>query len=75
MSDRAAGRFDAAAFCMALACAPRGEWPDLIGDDPRRQRIADHLAAVAAQAPTPGPQQRAIVRAVFKQRKMIPHDR
>ena len=59
-------RFDAADFCMTLACTPGDEWADLIGGDPRRQRIADHFLAVAAQAPVPGPEQRAIVRAVFR---------
>lgn len=60
-------RFDAAQFCMDLACAPETEWPDLIGGDKRRQEVADHFLAVANECPKPTVEQLAVVRAVFRQ--------
>ncbi len=62
----APARFNAADFCMTLACAPHDEWPALIAGDPRRQRIARQMLAVLAAAPPVTPEQRAAVRAVFK---------
>lgn len=64
--QRTSRMFNAADFCLELACTPESEWPRLIGGELRKQQIADHFMAVAAQAPSPGPQQRAIVRAVFR---------
>lgn len=63
-------RFNAADLCMTLACTPPQEWAAIIAGDPRKQRIADHFLAVAAQAPTPGPVQRGIVRSVFRRTRM-----
>jgi hypothetical protein len=67
-------RFDAADFCMALACTPEDQWPALIGDSRRKQEIADYFLSVAREAPKPSPEQLAVVRAVFRRPRPLQLD-
>ena len=59
--------FDFAETCRAIAMATSPEdLARVIGGDPRKQRLADRLAAVVAEAPPVTPEQRAAIAAVLR---------
>lgn len=60
-------RFDPSLVLRAIARAHGPEHVrQIVGDDPRKQALADHLYAVVAEAPPATDEQRAAVRTIFR---------
>jgi hypothetical protein len=59
--------FDFSEVCRAIArSSTPEELAHVIGGDPRRQKLADHLAAVVAAAPPITSEQRAATAAILR---------